>query len=309
MDSTDRVEVQHTTEWALLFPLRTGLLSMKSSFSSLSEAENRLSLNKSDYLSEQHINYLKMPSENSSAQSSTENLYQSAKLRMRRRSSMSDLDKIGCLKSHVPDIVRSATSHSCEHEYESAPNSPHYVRHVHKSVRGSIGDFMNFKRFGGGVGYRTETIIAKTVPLSTVTKRSSSRDIDMVENQLFEEDDCKNSFRGSRSSFCDSRSSLESVESRNARVRKVGVGFSENILLQHSAMTFIGEDAAKSETANGCPARGCGQPLSGSQRTERLSRIIRQQRSTHQLYANISVSRAFIPDPWITFISQEWFGR
>lgn len=339
MDESENYDIQHTTEWALLFPLRTGLLSLKSSFASLSETENHDGLGvpyKAEYLSEQNISYFKMSSENSSAHSSVENLHQSPRLRSRRRSSMSDLDKLGGIKSNVPDIVRSVTSHSYEHEYDSAPNSPNirYIRHLHKSegVRGSIGDFMNFKRFGGGSGYRTETIIAKTVPLSTVTKRSSSRDIDVIENQLYDDEDSyrssRNSFRGSRSSFNDSKSSLDSVDAKSPRVRKYGLVLSENLLMQHCAknVPYLGSPQRQSyvDDLAECNVkvpnlhhsnsfrRGCssvsscgsattavsqdgfgemiGMPLSGSQRTERLSRIIRQQRSTHQLYANISVS-------------------
>lgn len=343
MDESESFDVQHTTEWALLFPLRTGLLSLKSSFASLSESDNHNDsvLNtgyKTEYLSEQNISCFKMSSENSSGHSSNENLHQSPRLRIRRRSSMSDLDKLGGIKCNVPDIVRSVTSHSYEHDYDSAPTSPNirYIRHLHKSegVRGSIGDFMNFKRFGCSSGYRTETIIAKTVPLSTVTKRSSSREIDVIENQLYDDEDSfrssRNSFRGSRSSFNDSKSSLDSVDMKSPRVRKYGVVLSENILMQHCAkspnyldapnrLSYSEESSdfsvkvpagihlsnsfrrgiCSSVSSSGSCATAVSQealpdltgvPLSGSQRTERLSRIIKQQRSTHQLYANISVS-------------------
>ncbi|KXZ75740.1 hypothetical protein TcasGA2_TC035020 [Tribolium castaneum] len=123
----------HSTEWALLFPLKAGLFTMKSSTS--------LKTNPS-----------------------------TPRLRMRRGSSMSDLDK---LSSTLPDLVRSTTTNT------SLPHSPHLSRSFLSSntpsVRGSIGDLMNQKKYGSSQwSVRSETLIARTVPLSTVTTKSLS---------------------------------------------------------------------------------------------------------------------------------------
>lgn len=335
MAELENFDVQHTTEWALLFPLRTGLLSLKSSFNSLVDGDSQNdglgSIYKTEYLSQQNINLRKATSENSSARSSVENLYQFSKLKIRRRSSMSDLDKIEGLKTKVSDVTRLVTSHSYEQEYSSTPNSPqtYYIRHIQNSqnVCGSIGDFMNFKRFGGSSGVRTESIIAKTVPLTTVTKKIQSKNSESIANQINEDENdlesSENSTKGSQSSFEDSKSSSEAVDgySKANRSRKCGVAFSENIIMQHfvknicalensspenegenlnnhnedgrSSLSQTSDSANSSPGPAGVPIRnGCDRnsPLSGSQRTERLSRIIKQHHSTRQLYANINVS-------------------
>lgn len=208
MDDCDD-DVSHcSTEWALLFPLRAGLFSVKSSVVSL-ETERR------------------MASTAASLHGSTEEL--APRLRLRRRSSMSDLDKIAGLKA---EPSRSATSHSCD------------------STRGSIGDFMNYKRFGGSGCRLGDSALARTMPLSTVTTRS-------------------------REEFS-RQPSTDSLP----RARKFGLVFSENLLIQYA-------EARASTCLEDVDGEDSG-PLTGSQRTERLSRIIREQRSTHQ---NPNVSR------------------
>lgn len=341
MEEPENSDSQRTTEWALLFPLRTGLLSLKSSFNSLAEFDNQNSeienLNRIEYSSQQNISTTRMASGNNSARSSIENLATASRLRNRRRSSMSDLDKIGGLKGgKISGMKRSPTSHSYDYEYNSTPNSPR-ARLTHnlmqsENVRGSIGDFMNFKRFGGGSGARTETLIAKTVPLTTVTKKTKESN-DSNENNVEEEEDACTSSKISLSETSTPKSKAEnSTESgdeiKSGRVRKTGVAFSENILIQHFVKTFSNDsdsndksekdidesrgDVTESSQSLNCPSssvpfntftsgnesdpnhnevnKESGVPLSGSQRTERLSRIIKQQHSTHQLYANIPVS-------------------
>lgn len=201
MDECDD-DVSHcSTEWALLFPLRAGLFSLKSSVVSL-EADR------------------KMTSGAASLMGSTEEL--APRLRLRRRSSMSDLDKIAGLKAEPP---RSATSHSYD------------------STRGSIGDFMNYKRFGGSGCRLGDSTLARTMPLSTVTTRS------------------REEFSGYASN--------DSLP----RARKFGFVLSENLLMQYAG-------AQNSSYLEDVDGEDTG-PLTGSQRTERLSRIIRQQRSSH----------------------------
>jgi len=188
-------DVSHcSTEWALLFPLRAGLFSVKSSVVSL-DADR------------------KMASAAGSLRGSTEELPH--RLRLRRRSSMSDLDKIAGLKS---EPTRSATSHSYD------------------STRGSIGDFMNYKRFGGSGCRLGDSALARTMPLSTVTTRS--------------------------------REEFNSSDSL-PRTRKVGLVLSENLMMQYAGRS------------SSC-ANDDGLPLTGSQRAERLSRIIRQQQYSHR---------------------------
>lgn len=140
MESKDR-----STEWALLFPLKAGFFAMRSSMSSKSVHKEREKL-----LKEKHIQ---------------------SRNRIRRGSSLSDLDKLQG-KETLPDIVRSA-----EKGFESVPHSPALSRtnlQLTNQVRGSIGDLMNLKKYGGSNwSVRSETLIAKTVPLSTVTPKQS----------------------------------------------------------------------------------------------------------------------------------------
>ncbi|XP_019767708.2 uncharacterized protein LOC125505064, partial [Dendroctonus ponderosae] len=106
------------------------------------------------------------------------------RLRMRRGSSMSDIDKIA-LPGNIPDLVRSSTAnHKLSASPASVPHSPYMSRSLLSStttvsVRGSIGDLMNQKKYGSSQwSVRSETLIAKTVPLSTVTPRQSPPPVD-----------------------------------------------------------------------------------------------------------------------------------
>ncbi|KAG7203576.1 hypothetical protein KM043_013619 [Ampulex compressa] len=152
---------ERSTEWALLFPLKAGLFAMKSSLSSRSVNRER------------------------DRRSSKKHL--APKPRIRRGSSLSDLDKLQA-KPLLPDVVRSTEKCS-----ESLPHSPALSRMnlqlggVH--VRGSIGDLMNMKRYGGSCwSVRSETLIARAVPLSTVTPRQSPPIEDSTED-LEDEDE------------------------------------------------------------------------------------------------------------------------
>lgn len=140
MEGKDR-----STEWALLFPLKAGFFAMRSSISSKSVHKEREKL-----LKEKHIQ---------------------SRNRIRRGSSLSDLDKLQN-KETLPDIVRSV-----EKGFESVPHSPALSRtnlQLTNQVRGSIGDLMNLKKYGGSNwSVRSETLIAKMVPLSTVTPKQS----------------------------------------------------------------------------------------------------------------------------------------
>lgn len=91
------------------------------------------------------------------------------KPRIRRGSSLSDLDKL----QNKPDVARSTEKCS-----ESLPHSPALSRTNLQSgnlyVRGSIGDLMNMKKYGASTwSVRSESLIARVVPLSTVTPRQS----------------------------------------------------------------------------------------------------------------------------------------
>ncbi|XP_043478963.1 uncharacterized protein LOC122509189 [Leptopilina heterotoma] len=138
-----------STEWALLFPLKAGLFAMKTSISprNISPREKE-----------------KFPKEK-----------YGQRVRIRRGSSLSDLDKLIQNKSTLPDVVRSTT----EKGSESLPHSPAFSRTNLQlgspQVRGSIGDLMNLKKYGGSTwSVRSETLIARVVPLSTVTPKQSS---------------------------------------------------------------------------------------------------------------------------------------
>lgn len=130
-----------STEWALLFPLKTGLFAIKSS------------------TNPRHV--VKQPRD----------VRESAARRrasIRRGSSLSDLDKLQP-RPGLPDVVRSAEKVS-----ESLPHSPAASRTSLCLVRGSIGDLMNLKKYGGSNwSVRSESLVARMVPLSTVTARPS----------------------------------------------------------------------------------------------------------------------------------------
>ncbi|XP_034946382.1 uncharacterized protein [Chelonus insularis] len=137
---------EKSTEWALLFPLKAGLFAVKSSISSRS-----LSRDKADKPRERVI---------------------CKNTKIRRGSSLSDLDKLQT-KILLPNIIGSTEKCS-----ESLPQSPALSRTnlqlSSSQVRGSIGDLMNLKKYGSSTwSVRSETLITKFVPLSTVTPRHS----------------------------------------------------------------------------------------------------------------------------------------
>lgn len=185
---------ERTTEWALLFPLKASFLTMKSS--TVTRSVDRF---------KKH--------------SKSKNLPEINRLNMRRGSSMSELDKL--VAGPLPDLVRSTTaSNHLSASPASLPHSPYMSRSyvsTTTSVRGSIGDLMNQKKYGSSQwSIRSETLIARTVPLSTVTPRHSPP------------------------------------------------GHS------HEIIDFPGEDSDSSG------------PLTAAQRTQKLSRLIKQQRNANQ---------------------------
>ena len=122
---------EQSTEWALLFPLRASLFTIKSSMSS----KSTLHLIKKEKLN-------------------------SNERRPRRSSSLSELDKLQS-RDILPDVV-----HSTERTKIHLPNT---------QIRGSIGDLMNLKKYGGSsCSIRSDTLVARTVPLSTVKSSQSS---------------------------------------------------------------------------------------------------------------------------------------
>ncbi|KAL6441456.1 hypothetical protein ACFW04_003572 [Cataglyphis niger] len=155
---------EKSTEWALLFPLKAGLFAMKSSLSSKS-------MNRGEKEIKERF--------------SKKNFQPRAKIR--RGSSLSDLDKLQS-KTILPDVVKSTEKCS-----ESLPHSPALSRTNlqqlgSSSVRGSIGDLMNMKKYGGSNwSVRSETLIAKAVPLSTVTAKQNSQIEKSVEDDLEDE--------------------------------------------------------------------------------------------------------------------------
>lgn len=137
-----------STEWALLFPLKAGLFAMKTSISSGSVSREKEKISREGYVQ--------------------------SRVRIRRGSSLSDLGKLIQTHLTLPDVVRSTEKGS-----ESLPHSPALSRTNLQlgstQVRGSIGDLMNLKKYGGSTwSVRSETLIAKVVPLSTVTPKQCS---------------------------------------------------------------------------------------------------------------------------------------
>lgn len=169
---------EKSTEWALLFPLKAGLFAMKSSLSSKSVSRGEREREMKERLLRK--NQLQQP-----------------RARIRRGSSLSDLDKLQS-KAILPDVVKS-TEIKCS---ESLPHSPALsnlqLAACSSSVRGSIGDLMNMKKYGGSTwSVRSETLIAKAVPLSTVTAKQSptfSKSVeDDLECELSQEDESSSS--------------------------------------------------------------------------------------------------------------------
>ncbi|KYN41232.1 hypothetical protein ALC56_04383 [Trachymyrmex septentrionalis] len=154
---------EKSTEWALLFPLKAGLFAMKSSLSSKSVSRGE---KEKERLSKKSL--------------------REPRAKIRRGSSLSDLDKLQN-KAILPDVVKSTEQCS-----ESLPHSPALSRTNlqlgSSSVRGSIGDLMNLKKYGGSTwSVRSETLIAKAVPLSTVTMKQSSPIDKSMEDDLEDE--------------------------------------------------------------------------------------------------------------------------
>ncbi|XP_076178977.1 uncharacterized protein LOC143152564 [Ptiloglossa arizonensis] len=154
---------EKSIEWALLFPLKAGLFAMKSSLSSKSVNREKERIAKKNQLPSPQI---------------------------RRGSSLSDLDKLQS-KPMLPDVVRSTEKCS-----ESLPHSPAlsrtYLQLGNIYVSGSIGDLMNMKKYGASTwSVRSESLIARAVPLSTVTPRHSppvEKSVEDLEDEL--QDEC-----------------------------------------------------------------------------------------------------------------------
>ncbi|XP_068082620.1 uncharacterized protein [Anabrus simplex] len=208
-------EEDRTTEWALLFPLKAGLFAVKSSLAVGAGEAKELTVKE--------------------GMSIPEEMCGGGRLRMRRRSSMSDLDKLTSSGALLPDVVRHT------HGYDSVPHSPALSRRSQaRSVQGSIGDLMNLKRFGGSAGsVRSETLIARTVPLSTVTSRTGSPRLSPERDAEVEEALC----------YVHTRLSLLGASQP-----------SPNVIVDDQTDANV--------------------KLTSSQRTERLSRLIRQQRNS-----------------------------
>lgn len=166
-----------TTEWALLFPLKAGLFAVKSS--SMTRCESRKARHHLSGLV--HKKASRKKSEEVEPEPPT-----GQRARMRRGSSMSELDKFQANNKAAIDLVRSTTNQSHLGSaqstlqlkgYGSVPHSPALNRNLigrTSSTQDSIGDLMNLKKFGGSSwSVRSETLVAKTVPLSTVTHRVS----------------------------------------------------------------------------------------------------------------------------------------
>ncbi|XP_057665673.1 uncharacterized protein LOC130899622 [Diorhabda carinulata] len=111
---------------------------------------------------------------------------------MRRGSSLTNLNEI--LKS-LPDLVRCTTTDqqlfvSSDDYLQTSPNLSRSLRASSNAMSekgGSFGDLMNMKQFGSSSwSVRSETLVALTVPLSTVTPRGSFR----------EEEECTNGTNG-----------------------------------------------------------------------------------------------------------------
>lgn len=168
----------HSTEWALLFPLKAGLFTLRTA----------PEISRSTAMPQQGRSAIELsspPGDETSPKVIVGNGDPKSS-RIRRRSSMSDLDK---LSAALPDLVRSAAgSMHYGLSFNSLPHSPHAAKSICSSgtyPQGSIGDLMNLKKYGGSSwSVRSETLVAKTVPLSTVTPRHSPTRRPCCENMI-----------------------------------------------------------------------------------------------------------------------------
>ncbi|GFG32198.1 hypothetical protein Cfor_04574, partial [Coptotermes formosanus] len=237
-------EDSKNTEWALLFPLKTGLFPFKSS-----TVINRSVSDTSESSSKDNKTAQRGNQEGGTLEESFSTI-SNPRMKTRRRSSMSDIDKftssVGIPMVRYTGGSSTPNSHHLRvggDGYNSVPHSPGTPRRSNTpdiGACGSIGDLMNMKRYGSSWSVRscTETIIAKTVPLSTVTPRGSAPPSPLQDHKQQPELPRIDSKDGER---CSSSDDLEY------------------------------EDEIKDDS--GSPPK-----LTCSQRTERLSRLIRQQR-------------------------------
>lgn len=245
-------EDSKTTEWALLFPLKAGLFAFKSS-----TVINHSVRDTSESTSEDN-KILQRDSQIDGKQEEPFPTISNPRMKMRRRSSMSDIDKFTSSIGHSSDMARYTGSSNTPISYhlrvsadgyDSMPHSPGTPRRSNTpdiGACGSIGDLMNMKRYGGSswsVRSCTETIIAKTVPLSTVTPRGSGPPSPLQDHKQ--------------------QSELPRIDSRDGE--------------QFSSPENVEDEETETEDEDDC---GPPQKLTCSQRTERLSRLIRQQRAS-----------------------------
>jgi hypothetical protein len=240
-------EDSKTTEWALLFPLKAGLFAFKSSTVINHSVPDTSEPNEGNMT-------LQRESQIDGKMEETFPTISNPRMKMRRRSSMSDIDKFTSSLGRSADLVRYGGSSNTPNSYhlrvsgdgyDSMPHSPGTPRRSNTpdiGACGSIGDLMNMKRYGGSswsLRSCTETIIAKTVPLSTVTPRGSAPPSPLQDHKQ--------------------QSELPRIDDRD------GEQFSSS------------ENMEDEETEDDC---GPPPKLTCSQRTERLSRLIRQQRAS-----------------------------
>jgi hypothetical protein len=239
-------EESKTTEWALLFPLKAGMSAFKST-TVISHAvrDARVSSSKDAKILQRDNHDDGKMEDSFPTMSSTPN----SRIRMRRRSSMSDIDKFTSSIGLIPNLARYTVGSSTPNShhlrvsgdgYDSVPHSPGTPRRSNTpdiGACGSIGDLMNMKRYGGSswsVRSYTETIIARTVPLSTVTPRGSAPP-SPLQDHTQQQPELPRIVASEQSSS------------------------SEDVFEENSVLPPI---------------------LTSSQRTERLSRLIRQQRGS-----------------------------
>lgn len=178
---------------------------------------------------------------------------------------MSELDKLTTAGGvGLPDLVRSTTANNrlstsqTSKGYDSLPHSPHLSRSgVNKtgscSVRGSIGDLMNQKKYGSSSwSIRSETLIARTVPLSTVTPTRHSPPTPCMQ---------------------------------------------EDLMMYRECISILDSSAEHVDL----PSPGHGYPLTSAQRTQRLSKLIKQQRNTLEHASTVTVSNGRMLLEMITY--------
>ncbi|KAK3916295.1 Peroxisomal biogenesis factor 6, partial [Frankliniella fusca] len=220
-----------------------------------------------------------------------------ARLRMRRGSSMTDLDRLGTAMTATLGATLTRVSSGAD-----AADMDHHMDHLdhmdtggRQSCCSSFGDLMNWKRFGdgvaaagggGGVGLRggsswslatSDTLIARTVPLSTVTPRSTLPRRGQGQGRFWlEADAAREDFAALRSLSDLDSDSIDMIIRKSAEC--LATGLATGMASDPQAAQLVQQLAHLAEEDDKQLKN-----LTSSQRTERLARLLKSNQRARAL--------------------------